>query len=104
MKSEKPFERTEARGRYGWHGDPATCRPAPSEPNGIVRYGYYADESDRLQRLIAHTGCTITEVIDLGDKGKEAAFLYGPQDDPAVCIGFLKAQGYRINAMTRKRP
>ena len=52
---------TEPHGRYGTLGDVERCIPAPDEPKPIFRLSIPYHSEDKLQKAIAHTGCTITE-------------------------------------------
>lgn len=101
---------TEPTGRYGVLGDPGRCVPAPDLPKGIARVSNAEQRESTLQKLIAGTGCTLTEIISPTPKsgkpvtaGRETAhIIYSRGNDIARASELLRSKGFIVVATERR--
>ena len=102
---------TEPTGRYGVLGDPGRCVPAPDLPKGVVRVANAEQRESTLQKLIADTGCTLTEIISpaipkngkLVAAGRETAhIIYSRGDNIARASELLRGKEFIVVATERR--
>ena len=95
---------TDPRGRFGALGDVDRGRPVNPRAQSLYRVPRFNDDTGDAQRLIAGTGCTVTEIYPVSENRRHrpcAHIIFSKGDAVQKARQILEASGFVVEATPR---